>query len=113
MWQILQQKQPDDFVLATGDTHSVREFIEETFKHLNIKIGWSGKGEDEIGKDKETGKTIIEIDKKYFRPTEVELLIGDSTKAKKQFGWDPKVRFEKLVEIMIKADYDEVLKLNR
>lgn len=106
MWQILQQKKPDDFVIATGETHSVREFVEESCKILDMEIEWKGKGINEKGVDKKTGKTIIEIDPQYFRPTEVELLLGDATKAKNTFGWKPKTKFKDLVKIMIEADLD-------
>lgn len=110
MWRILQQDKAEDFVLATGETHSVREFIELAFKEIGIDVVWKGKGVNEIGKDKKTGNVLIEIDKSYFRPTEVDLLIGDPTKAKKKLGWKPKTTFEELVTIMVKADCDSVKK---
>jgi len=103
MWRILQQKTPNDYVLATGETHSVREFIEECARLLKIELKWKGKGVKEIGYDAKTKKVLIKIDKKYFRPAEVDLLIGDPSKAKK-IGWKPKIRFKELVEIMIKSD---------
>ena len=110
MWRILQQNKAEDFVLATGETHSVREFIELAFKEIGTTIVWKGKGANEVGKDKKTGDVIVEIDKSYFRPTEVDLLIGDPTKAKKKLGWKPKTTFEELVTIMVKADCDSVKK---
>ena len=104
MWKMLQQKQPDDYVLATGETHSVREFIEECAKMLKIDLHWKGKGLKEVGIDKKTKKTIIRIDKRYFRPAEVDLLLGDPTKAKKKLGWKPKTTFKQLVKIMLEDD---------
>jgi GDPmannose 4,6-dehydratase len=110
MWRILQHSKAEDFVLATGETHSVREFIELAFKEIGIDVVWKGKGANEIGKDNKTGNVLVEIDKTYFRPTEVDLLIGDPTKAKKKLGWKPKTTFEELVKIMVKADCDSVKK---
>lgn len=110
MWRILQHSKAEDFVLATGETHSVREFIELAFKEIGIDVVWKGKGANEIGKDKKTGNVLVEIDKTYFRPTEVDLLIGDPSKAKKKLGWKPKTTFEELVKIMVKADCDSVKK---
>lgn len=104
MWLILQQKNPDDYVIATGETHSVREFTELAFKEVGIEILWKGKGSEEVGIDSSTGKIIVEIDPRYYRPTEVDLLIGDPSKAKEKLGWKPKVKLEELVKIMIKAD---------
>ena len=106
MWLMLQQDKPDDYLLATNETHTVREFAEETAKHFGFDLVWKGKGINEKGLDKKTGKTIIEIDPKYFRPAEVDILLGDYSKAKKQLGWEPKVRFNELVKIMAKADYE-------
>ncbi|MEL7665199.1 MAG: GDP-mannose 4,6-dehydratase [Methanosarcina mazei] len=104
MWLILQQENPDDFVIATGETHSVREFTELAFKEVGIEILWKGKGSDEVGIDSSTGKVLVEIDPRYYRPTEVDLLIGDPSKAKEKLGWKPKVKLEELVKIMITAD---------
>lgn len=104
MWLILQQENPDDYVIATGETHSVREFTELAFKEVGIEILWKGKGSEEVGIDSGTGKIIVEIDPRYYRPTEVDLLIGDPSKAKEKLGWEPKVKLEELVKIMIKAD---------
>lgn len=105
MWRMLQQKKPDDFVIATGETHSVREFIEVAAKNLGMKIKWSGKGVNEKGIDIISGKEIINIDPRYYRPAEVDLLIGDATKAKKILKWQPTTKFKALVKIMVDADY--------
>jgi len=102
MWLMLQQNQPEDFVIATGKQHSVKEFINLAANFLNIEISWKGKGEDEIGIF--NNKEIIKIDKKYFRPTEVETLLGDASKAKKKLNWEPEISFEKLVKEMIDED---------
>lgn len=110
MWLMLQQESPDDYVIATGETHSVREFTELAFKELGIDIIWQGKGVEEVGIDASTRKIIVEIDPGYYRPTEVELLIGDPSKAREKLGWKPKVKMEELAKIMIKADEEEVLK---
>lgn len=104
MWLMLQQDKPDDYIIATGETHSVREFVEECAKHLGFNIQWKGKGLKEIGVDKNTGKTIIRIDPKFFRPAEVEFLLGDPSKAKKVLGWKPKVKFKELAKIMVASD---------
>ncbi|EKD46386.1 MAG: hypothetical protein ACD_67C00251G0001 [uncultured bacterium] len=106
MWLMLQQKTPNDFVLATGEMHSVREFIEECCKILGINLQWKGKGEKEVGINKKTKKEIIRIDSKYFRPAEVEQLLGDPSKAKKLLKWTPKTTFKKLVKIMLEADLE-------
>jgi GDPmannose 4,6-dehydratase len=108
MWLMLQQREPEDYVIATGETHSVREFTELAFKELGIKILWKGEGREEVGLDASTGKVLIEIDPRYYRPTEVELLIGDPSKAKEKLGWEPKVKLEELVKIMVKADEESV-----
>ncbi len=105
MWKILQHDSADDFVLATGETHSVREFVEEVCRHLDFDIAWHGKGIHEKGVDRKTNKTIIKIDPNYFRPAEVDCLIGDYTKAKKLLGWEPKVKFKELVKLMVESDY--------
>ncbi len=110
MWLMLQQNKPDDFVIATGETHSVREFTELTFNELDIEIEWSGSGPEEKGFNKKTGKCIIEIDPRYFRPTEVDLLLGEPAKAKKVLGWQPKISFLELVKMMVKADFDMIKK---
>ena len=110
MWMMLQQDKPDDYVMATGENHTIREFVELTFRELDIEIDWQGIEEKEVGIDSKTGKKIIGIDKKYYRPTEVEQLLGDATKAKKELGWEPKTSFEELVKIMVKADWEKVKK---
>lgn len=138
MWKILQHKEADDFVLATGETHTVREFADLTFKHLGIELEWIGEGVDEVGKikninldkaksligfdiDKERtrsdfttrlkkGDVLVRVNPTYYRPTEVDLLIGDSSKAEKLLGWKAKTKFSDLVEIMIKADMEKVLR---
>ncbi len=106
MWMMLQQEKADDFVLATGETHTVREFVELTFKELGMEIEWKGSGVDEKGLDKATGKTLIEIDPRYFRPTEVDLLLGDASKAERELGWKPKTKFYELVSMMTQADLE-------
>ncbi len=104
MWRMLQQNKPDDFVLATGETHSVREFMEEACKVAGIDLKWQGKGKAEIGIDKNTNKTIVKIDPRYYRPAEVEVLLGDPTKAKEKLGWTPTTTFKELVKMMMKED---------
>ncbi|GBF51181.1 GDP-mannose 4,6-dehydratase [Leptospira ryugenii] len=104
MWMMLQKDTPDDYVVATNETHTVREFIEESFRIAGHEIVWEGKAEAEVGKDKKSGKVLVKIDPKYYRPTEVELLIGNPAKAKRQLGWEPKVKFKELVRIMTEAD---------
>ncbi len=112
MWLILQQDEPDDYVVATGEMHSVREFTELAFKEAGLNIIWKGKGREEVGIDASTGKVIVEVDPRYYRPTEVELLVGDPSKAKEKLGWKPKVKMEKLVKIMFDADEEILLKNN-
>lgn len=107
MWLIVQQEEPEDFVLATGNTYSVRWFLEQVFKRLNIDIQWEGEGLEEKGRDKKTGKVIIEIDPIYFRPTEVELLQGDATKAREKLGWTPKTDIGVLIDEMIAEDLQQ------
>jgi len=105
MWKMLQKDKPDDYVLATGETHTVREFIEESFSVLGQEIEWNGAGINETGILKSSGKIVVNINPRYFRPTEVDLLIGDPTKAKKELGWKPKTKFKDLVRIMVEADF--------
>ncbi|MGH8048510.1 MAG: GDP-mannose 4,6-dehydratase [Chthoniobacterales bacterium] len=105
MWSILQQDTPDDYVCSTNETHTVREFIDLTFKHLDMELEFRGEGVDEVGVEKSTGKVRLKIDPRYFRPTEVDLLIGDYSKAKAKFGWEPRTRFAELVKIMADADW--------
>lgn len=104
MWLILQQQEPDDYVLATGETHTVREFVERAFAEVGITIGWKGEGVDERGFDAKTGKCLVEIDARYFRPTEVDLLLGDPTKAHQRLGWTHKITFPQLVSEMMASD---------
>ena len=108
MWRILQCSEPDDYVLATGETHSVREFVEKAFAQIGVKIVWQGAGVDEKGIDAESGRVLVEIDPRYFRPTEVDLLIGDPSKARSKLGWQHKVSFEQLVGEMVAADLKTV-----
>lgn len=110
MWLMLQQDVPEDFVIATNETHTVREFIEESFKYIDINIIWEGKGVDEVGKDAETGKVVVEINPRYFRPTEVDILIGDYSKAKEKLNWEPKIKFHELVHLMMKEDLNKAKK---
>ena len=104
MWLMLQHSEPDDYVVATGETYSVRKFAEMVFDRLDMPLIWQGVGVHEKGIDSTTGKIVIEIDPKYFRPTEVDLLLGDPTKAKRALNWEPKTSFEGLVEMMVDAD---------
>ena len=108
MWRILQQDKPEDFVLATGEQHSVREFVECSFKELDIHIDWQGEEENETGIDGATGETIVGINPKYYRPTEVDTLLGDATKAKEQLGWEATTPFTELVKKMIHSDWEKV-----
>lgn len=104
MWRMLQQDEPRDYVLATNETHTVREFVELAFAEVGIEIEWKGTGEDEKGYDKKTGRLMVDVDPRYFRPAEVELLWGDATKAETELGWERKVSFRKLVEMMVDED---------
>ncbi|XP_033755156.1 GDP-mannose 4,6 dehydratase-like isoform X1 [Pecten maximus] len=106
MWLMMQQEKPDDFVISTGESHSVREFVEKAFKVIGIEIVWEGSGVDEVAKDKATGVIRVRINSKYYRPTEVEFLQGDCTKAKTNLKWQPKYTFDSLVEEMVKSDLD-------
>jgi len=108
MWMMLQHDTPEDFVIATGETHTVREFVEAAFSHVDVEIKWQGEGVDEKGIDKETGKVLVEVDPKYFRPTEVDLLIGDPSKAKEELGWEPEVKFKELVQLMVQSDLEAI-----
>ncbi len=100
MWLMLQQDSPEDYVIATGNQYSVREFVEKSANYFGMNIVWQGEGQDEVGIDKNTGREVIKVDHKYFRPAEVESLLGDATKAKEQLGWEPKISFDELVEDM-------------
>ena len=104
MWLMMQQVEPDDYVVATGESRSVREFAEKVFARLDMLLEWEGVGVGETGIDRKTGKTVIQIDAKYFRPVEVDFLLGDPSKAKKKLGWEPKTNFEDLVDMMVAAD---------
>ena len=108
MWLVLQQDEPDDYVLATGESHSVREFVELAFEHVGRRITWKGKGVDEVGLDARTGDILVKVDPRYFRPTEVESLLGDSGKARQRLGWRPEIRFDALVREMIEEDLKHV-----
>ncbi|MGH6822081.1 MAG: GDP-mannose 4,6-dehydratase [Methylocella sp.] len=113
MWRILQQPEPDDYVLATGDAHSVREFVERAFAEIGIAIGWRGSGAGEQGFDKTSGRTLVEIDPRYFRPTEVDFLLGDPGKAFKKLGWKHTVTFSRLVSEMVASDLTAMKKRGR
>jgi GDPmannose 4,6-dehydratase len=108
MWLILQQDEPDDYVLATGESHSVREFVEKAFAHIGRAIVWRGSGVEEKGIDKSTGKVLVEVDPRYFRPTEVDALLGDASKAHAKLGWRHKTSFDTLVADMVQADMAKV-----
>lgn len=110
MWRILQQDQPDDYVLATNETHTVREFVELAFAHVGVQIAWEGAAEKEVGRDATSGKIRVAIDPRYYRPTEVDLLIGDYSKAHQKLGWKPQTTFAELVRIMVEADVDKAAK---
>jgi GDPmannose 4,6-dehydratase len=112
MWKILQHDKPDDFVLATGETHTVREFVEESCDYLGFKIKWQGKGLQEHGVDKNTNRIIVKTEEKYFRPAEVELLLGNSAKAQKKLDWKPKTTFKDLVKLMCAYDLENERKIN-
>ncbi len=106
MWLMLQQSRPDDFVLATGETHTVREFVEKSFQLVGMPLEWQGQGSQEKGINTKTGDVVIEIDPRYYRPTEVDLLLGDPAKAFNTLGWKPEVTFEGLVQLMVAADLE-------
>lgn len=110
MWLMLQADRPDDYVIATGETHTVREFCGKVFKEIGINLDWRGKGIDEKGVDDQTGKIMIEVSPNYFRPSEVNYLLGDAGKAKNKLGWQPKIRFDELVRLMINEDLKAVEK---
>jgi GDPmannose 4,6-dehydratase len=104
IWRIVQADEPRDYVLATGEMHSVREFVERAFARVGTDIAWEGEGVDEVGRCRQTGRALVRVDPRYFRPAEVELLLGDATRARTDLGWQPQVRFEALVEEMVDAD---------
>ncbi len=113
MWRIVQHDQPDDFVLGTGETHSVREFVEKSFALIGMPLEWRGEGVDETGVNAETGAALVRIDPRYFRPTEVDLLLSDPSKAKQVLGWEHKISFDDLVKEMVAADLAEVDAINQ
>lgn len=108
MWLMLQQDEPEDYVIATGEAHTVREFAELAFHYVGIDLTWEGEGVEEKGIDKNTGRVIVEVDPKYFRPTEVNFLLGDPSKARDKLGWESKVSFRELVRLMVEADLMEI-----
>src|SRR5262249_35831331 len=108
MWQILQQDEPDDYVLATGKSHTVREFTELAFAEANYRLNWKSSGSSEQGLDAKTGRVLVEIDPRYFRPTEVDILLGDASKARDKLGWAPIVTLSELVAEMVAADLKAV-----
>ena len=110
MWRMLQQEKPEDFVLATGVTTTIREFAERAFAEVGITLGWSGRGVDEVGRDTKTGNTVVSVDPTYFRPTEVDLLIGDASKARKKLNWKPILDLQQMIEEMIASDLEEARK---
>jgi GDPmannose 4,6-dehydratase len=110
MWLMLQQDVPDDFVIATGETHTVRDFASVAFSELGIDLAWEGEEEAEAGRDRATGAVLVTVNPAYYRPTEVELLIGDPSKAKEKLGWQPKVTFDELARMMARSDYEKVVK---
>lgn len=108
IWMMLQQKEPEDFVIATGEAHSVRELIEQAFKYIGYEIDWKGSGIDEQGIDRKTGKILIKINPKFFRPAEVEYLCGDSSRAREKLGWEPETTFDELVKLMVQSDLERM-----
>lgn len=111
MWMMLQQDTPDDYVIATNEAHSVREFVEASFKHVGVDIKWEGEGTNELGKDSSTGKVLVRVSEKFYRPAEVEFLLGNPVKAKRQLGWEPEIKFTELCAEMVAADV-ELMKSN-
>ena len=107
MWLMLQQEKPEDFVIATGETHEVREFVTLAFQKVGIGIDWQGTGVDEQGVDKATGRVLVKVDPRYYRPTEVELLLGDPTKARTKLGWQAEVSLQELVAMMVAEDLSQ------
>ena len=109
MWLIMQQEEPDDFVIATGEQYSVREFCDRAFKYVGIKLRWEDKGVEEKGSDEKTGKVVVEVSPEFFRPTDVVTLLGDPTKAKTKLGWNPrKTSFDELIRIMVEHDINYI-----
>lgn len=110
MWRMLQQDEPDDYILATGETHSVREFVEAAFAAIGVRLEWKGSGVSEKGIDSRNGKLLVQISPDFYRPADVELLLGDPSKAEKKLGWKASIHFEHLVEIMVQADIERLEK---
>lgn len=110
MWRMLQKDKPGDYVLATGETHTVREFVELAFEEIGVSLEWTGEGIAEKGYDKKTGKLLVDVDPAFFRPAEVELLCGDATKAEKELGWKRKISFQELITMMVQADLEQLKK---
>lgn len=110
MWMLLQNNEPDDYVIATNETRTVREFVETAFRHVNIEISWEGEGVNEVGKDKATGKILVKVNPEFFRPAEVEVLLGNPAKAESELGWKREISFAELVERMVKNDMEIVSK---
>jgi GDPmannose 4,6-dehydratase len=108
MWLMMQQDVADDYVIATGETHTIKDFVNVAFESSGLPLEWRGEGKDELGICQKTGDVLVQIDPKYYRPTEVGLLCGDASKAKRVLGWEPKIKFAELVDIMVKADYDAI-----
>jgi len=111
MWLMLQQDKPEDFVISMGETNTVRDFINWSFKEIGVDIVWKGTGIDEVGTDAKTGKVLVSIDPKFFRPAEVDLLLGDSTKARTQLGWKPKYTLASMISEMVRMDLEEAKKV--
>ncbi len=107
MWLMLQQKEPDDYVIATGEARTVREFCQLAFQEAGIDLAWEGQGVEEKGLEQKTGRVLVEVDPAYFRPTEVDMLIGDSSKAREKLGWTPRLSFSELIKLMVKSDIKE------
>ena len=108
MWLMLKAKKPSDYVIATGKSYTVKQFVEEAFKHVDIKIKWKGKGLKEVGINRKTGKVHVKIDPVYFRPTDVNELRGDSSKARRELKWKPRTSFKELVKEMMLSDFEEI-----
>ena len=108
MWRMLQQDQPDDYVLATGISHTVREFVETAFSEVDRQIEWEGTGHEEIGRDAKTGSILVRVDPEYFRPTDVDFLLGDASKAKEKLGWEPTTSFQQMVAEMVSSDFERM-----
>lgn len=111
IWLMLQKEKPNNYVLATGETHSVKEFVQLAFEEIGIKIEWTGSGIDEVGKNALTGETLVQVNKKYYRDIDIECLIGDASKAKRELGWEPKITFKELVSDMVIAAMDKYIKI--